>query len=347
MCVMRELESHAALWFDPRQVLRDVYLQCRSAGLAPVLACELEFYLVQASRTAQGQLQPACVPRTGAPPARPMNLCLDSVEDHAQFLERINQAAIDQDLPVAGVVCEYGLGQFEINLRHLPDPVLAADHAVLLRRLVRGTARSLGMDATFIAKPFLHEPGSGLHVHLSLADETGSSRFAPPLGDRLLRNAIAGMQAMMFDSMALFAPNINSYRRLRSSSIQSGPSWGYNNRSAALRIPAGDPRNTRIEHRAATADASPHLTVAAILAAVHYGVTSMLEPGPASVGIVDLPRHRECPLDLADALQRLERSKILPAYFSQRYLSAYAQHKRGEYAALFEGITPQELDFYA
>jgi glutamine synthetase len=347
MCVMRELKTRSPLWFDPREVLRSVWSQCQAAGLFPVMACELEFYLIDSARTDQGQLQFARLRRTGAPPAKPMSLSLDGVEDSGEFLSRVNFAAAEQNLPVSGIVSEYGMSQYEINLNHVADPVLAADHAVLLRRLVRGAARAEGMDATFIAKPFLPQPGSGLHVHVSLVDAAGRNRFAAPAGESLLKQAIAGMQALMTESAALFAPNFNSYRRYGSSSVATHPSWGYNNRSVAFRIPAGSAGDTRIEHRLAAADASPHLTIAAILAAILHGVSMHLDPGPPTEDRAQCERDPSFPLDLLSALDRLARATILPSYLTRKYLSAYAQLKRGEYAALFEDILPQELDFYA
>jgi glutamine synthetase len=347
MCVMREMATRSPLWFDPREVLRGVWSQCRTAGLYPVMACELEFYLVDAARSAQGQLQFASLPRTGAAPSKPMNLSLEGVEDSGEFLEQVNQAAAAQNLPISGIVSEYGLAQYEINLKHVADPVLAADQAVLLRRLVRGVARARGMDATFMAKPFLRQPGSGLHVHVSIVDEQGSNRFAPPRGELLLRQAIAGMQVLMFDSIALFAPNFNSYRRYAGSSVATNASWGYNNRSVAFRIPAGSGADTRIEHRLAAADASPHLTVAGILAAILHGTSSSLEPGTPTEGRAPAKADPSFPQGLLAGLDRLEQSSILPSYIPRQYLQAYAQHKRGEYEALFEEILPQELNFYA
>ena len=106
------------------------------------------------------------------------------MEDAAEFLYRVNDAAAAQGLPVFGAVAEYGIGQYEVNLRHLPDPVLAADQAVLLKRLIKGVARSMGMDATLMAKPFMAQPGSGLHVHVSVVDEAGRNRFGAPTARR-------------------------------------------------------------------------------------------------------------------------------------------------------------------
>jgi glutamine synthetase len=226
--------------------------------------------------------------------------------------------------------------------------LLAADHAVLLRRLVRGVARANGIDATFMAKPFKDQPGSGLHVHVSLVDDAGHNRFGAAGGEELLRQAIAGMQSLMFDSVALFAPNFNSFRRFLGPYVPNTASWGSNNRSVAFRIPAASRPDTRVEHRVAGADASPHLVVAALLAGVLHGIGNRLTPlSPAAQGKVTAARDPSFPRALWDALERVERSELLATYFPQRYLQAYAQLKRGECEALFEDTSARELDFYA
>src|SRR6185437_14200823 len=133
-----------------------------------------------------------------------------------------------------------------------------------------------GMEATFMPKPFLDQPGNGFHVHVSIADAAGTNRFGAPGGDALLRNAIAGMQALTLDSLAIFAPHFNAHRRYHSVFVPRTLDWGYNNRSVAFRIPVAAAAAQRIEHRVAGADASPHLVMAAVLAAIHHGITRKL-----------------------------------------------------------------------
>jgi glutamine synthetase len=347
MCAMQTFDSRAPLWFDPRVVLQGVLSECAAQGIRAVVACELEFYLVDRIRTEEGKLKLAANARTHAAPRRPMNLSLECLEDNADFLSQVVTAARVQRIPLAGSVAEYGLGQYEVNLRHVPDPLLAADHAVLLKRLVRGIARANDMDATFMAKPFLDQPGSGLHVHISLIDEEGDSRFSAPGGDELLQQAVAGMQALMFDSIALFAPNFNSHRRFSGPFVPTTATWGYNNRSVAMRIPAAGGPDLRIEHRVAGADASPHLVVAAILAAVLHGITNRLQPSAPTYGRVQGGRDPSFPTGLLNALDRMERSSALSQYLSKPYIEAYAHLKRGEYDALCAQLSPRELDFYA
>ena len=346
VCRMTDVTAGRPLWFDPRVILADVVAQCRAALLHPVIACELEFYLIDPQRAADGRISVGAPPgRT--PPRRAANLSLEAVEDNGAFLARVNAAAAATGLPVCGCVAEYGIGQYEVNLRHIADPLLAADQAVLLKRLVKGVARSMGMDATFMAKPFMAEPGSGLHVHVSLVDEQGRNRFGIDGGEALLGHAIAGLQALCYDSFAVFAPNFNAQRRYLGLFVPTNRDWAHNNRSVAFRVPAAHGPARRVEHRVAGADASPHLTVAAILAGVLHGVTQRLEPSGAVEGRASAGGDPEFPADLIVALDRLEQSTLLARYLPPRFLKVFAASKRGEYVDLIEDIFPREYDFYA
>ena len=139
-------------------------------------------------------------------------------------------------------------------------------------RLVQGVARAAGCEATFIPKPFIEQPGSGFHLHVSITDAAGANRFGAPGGEALLRRAVAGMQALAGDSPALFAPHFNAHRRFQSLFVPRAATWGFNNRSVAFRLPIAGPAARRIEHRIAGADASPHLVMAAVLAGILHGV---------------------------------------------------------------------------
>ena len=346
LCQMTEVYTGKDIWFDPRVILKDVVARCRAAGVHPVIACELEFYLIDPRRGVDGQIKVGALPGH-TPPRRAANLSVDAVEEAAAFFSRIDEAARVQQLPVCGTVAEYGLGQYEVNLRHLADPLMAADHAVLLRRLVKGVARSFGLEATFMAKPFTQQPGNGLHVHISLVDEAGRNRFGATGGEVLLQQAIAGSQAMMYDSLALFAPNFNSQRRYLGMFVPTTRDWDHNNRSVAFRVPAALGEARRLEHRVAGADASPHLAVAAILAGALHGVQNRLQPGPPMGGKARTGSDPEFPCDLLAALARLENSALLAQYLPARFLHAYCELKRGEYADLIEEVFNREYDFYA
>jgi glutamine synthetase len=342
---LRDVVRGEPLWWDPRVILADVVSRCRADGIHPIVACELEFYLIDPRRDRNAPLAPAVSPLTGHAPRAAANLSLAALDENAAFLTALHEAALAQDIPASSAVAEYGVGQFEINLNHIPDPVKAADHAALLRRLVKGVAQSRNIEATFMPKPFLQQPGNGFHVHVSIVDAAGNNRFGATGGDALLRHAVAGMQALTLDSLAIFAPHFNAHRRFESVFVPRTLDWGYNNRSVAFRIPVADAAAQRIEHRVAGADACPHLVMAAVLAAIHHGITNRLtatEPVSARVSGV----LQEFSAGLLHSLERLERSALLARYIPERYLLAYAELKQGEYAALMEQVLPGELDFY-
>jgi glutamine synthetase len=286
------------------------------------------------------------MPGRGGPPRRAANLSMDAIEENSAFLNSVTEAAAEQGVPVCGAVAEYGIGQFEVNLRHVADAVLAADHAALLKRIVKGVAQSMGMLASFMAKPFARQAGNGLHVHVSLADASGANRFGLAGGEALLQRTVAGMQAMMLDSLGFYAPNFNSYRRHLGPFVPTTRDWGHNNRAVAFRVPAAPGSGRRIEHRVAGADASPHLVVAAILAAVLHGVTQQLNPTAPVVGRVQSGPDPDFPKGLLAALERLEHSSLLATYIPAKFLQLFAELKRKEYAALIDELFVREFDFY-
>jgi glutamine synthetase len=322
------------LWFDSRQILADIVARCHADGLFPVVACELEFYLVQ--RGADGAPMPPPTPPGGRAPDSG-HLCPQQVEAHAGLLHELHDALAAQGIEAGTIVAEYGPGQFEVNLQHGPDPMRAADDAVLLRRAAQGVAARHGLRASFMAKPYPHHPGNGLHVHVSVVDEAGRNRFGMQGGQALLEQAVAGMQALHAESMALFAPSFSAYRRLRGGAfVASRGTWGENSRAVAFRVPPGAGAGRRIEHRVAAADASPHLVMAAILAALHHGITGALEPAAPVAA----------PTDIFAAVDRLSHADRLAPYLPPRFAELFAELKRAEALDLLEQPAPREYDFY-
>jgi glutamine synthetase len=344
---MRDAETGEPVWFDPRAILAGITRRLRADGLHPVVACELEFYLIDGKRTAEGGIRPAPLKRTGEPPRSPANLSVEQVEEYADFVREVADAAQAQGIPATTAVAEYGLGQFEINLHHVADPVLAGDHAVLLKRIIRGVARGRGQDATFMAKPYMDQPGSGLHVHVSMTGADGTNLFSAKGGQELIGSAIAGLQATLPESLAVFAPNFSAFRRYQPGLFAPlGGTWGHNNRFAAFRIPLGEGPARRVEHRVAGADASPHLALAAILAGMHHGIAERLRPTPEARGAT----HDGDALPLArtffEALDRFAEAPILSRYFPERYPALYRELKLGEFADMFAAPVPREFDYY-
>jgi glutamine synthetase len=336
-------------WFDPRHILRGVVDRFADLGLTPVTACELEFYLVDPARDAQGMVHPARPARPGRAAEAPRVLAFDKLDEFAPLLAEIDAACLIQGVPAGAATAEYGGAQFEVNLDHVTDPVLACDHALMLRRIIKGVARKHGLDATFLSKPFTDRSGSGLHIHMSLADASGRNVFdeTAPGGDRLLGHAIAGLQATSAEAMAIFAPNLNAYRRFGPNLfVPVNTSWGVNNRSVAFRVPMGGGKARRIEHRFAGAEANPYLVMAAMLAGTHHGLTNRLTATPPSDGNAGETVDPDMPMRLWTALDRIEQSQFLAGYLGPRYPAAYAAIKRSELDAFLASVLPREYDWY-
>jgi glutamine synthetase len=334
---------------EPRAALERVLDRFAEMKLRPVCALELEFYLIDPRRDAAGAPQPPLDPRSGAREHTASVYGIDDLDRYAAFLSSLTDAAATQRVPVSATSKEYAPGQFEANLRHQSDARMAADHAVLLKQIVKAAARANGFEASFMAKPYPDRAGSGLHIHLSLLNAQGNNVFddGSEAGSGLLRHAIGGLQGLMADSMALFAPNLNSYRRfLPDMFAPVNRRWGVNNRSAGLRVPVGPGEARRVEHRVAGADANPYYALAAVLAGVHHGLAAKLDPGAPATTNVSREPDLALPVTIDAALARLEQAPELTGYLGAETLSLYRETKRIEAQRLRRIIAPAEYDWY-
>jgi len=348
---MYELDGRAND-LDPRHVLSRVIERFVADGLTPVVACELEYYLVDAQRTADGGVELAASETTGERPKHHGVYGLREIEDSAGFLRALWAAADAQGVPLEGAISEYAPGQLELTLKHGPDALRAADEAVMYKRIAKGVAVGFGCEATFMAKPFADRAGSGLHLHVSVNDAEGRNIFASedPAGTPALRYAIGGMKATLADGMAIFAPNANSYRRFRANSYAPvAPTWGVNNRTVSLRVPAGPASGRHIEHRVAGADANPYLALAALLAGVHYGLTNKIDPGPPVVGdgYAEAARtDQRLPSTWFAALDAFEASSVMRQYLGERFVGMFTTVKRTEQDRFFGQVPTLDYDWY-
>ena len=347
MSLYDESDSPSAM--DPRHVAAKALEKLAARGLRPVVAFELEFYLLDPEPDAEGRPQPAIAPATGRRETSGQVYSIKGLDDFDPFFSAVEEATRIQGIPASVATAEYAPGQFEINLRHVADPLAAADHCGLLRYLIQRVAERQGMRASFLSKPFPELTGNGMHVHLSLVDDNGNNVFddGSALGSPALRHAIAGMAAAMPESMSIFAPNINAFRRFGPNLfVPVAKSWGANNRSFAFRIPAGPPDARRVEHRVAGADANPYLVLAALLAAIEHGLEHELDPGPPWEGNASAEIDAEIPMSLPSALERLERAEVLHEAIDPGYLKLYAEAKRLEYNRFLDHVSTLEYDWY-
>ena len=259
--------------------------RARRLGYVPVVAAELEFYVL-AREPGDGPV-PGAGLQSGLRHDRIDAYGLGRLDDMSPLFDDLYATARALGLPVRTLMSEYAPGQFEITLEHRPDALRAIDEAILFKRALRGVAARHGRIASFMAKPFAERAGSGMHLHASLADAAGTNLFASedPAGTPLLRHAIGGLKATLGEAMAIWAPHANSYRRFRVQSYAPvAPTWGINNRTVSLRVPAGAPASRHVEHRVAGADANPYLVAAVVLAGMLEGIERGLDPGPAVEG---------------------------------------------------------------
>jgi len=276
---------------------------------------------------------------------------LQRLDDLAPLFNDVYAAAVAQGLPAETLMSEYSPGQFEITLHHRDDALRAVDEAVMFKRVLRGVAQKHGLIACFMAKPFTTRAGSGLHVHVSLNDAQGNNLFAsedpsgtPSINDNL-RQAIGGMKDSMAESMAVFAPNANSYRRFVSESYAPiAPIWGINNRSVSLRVPAGPPASRHVEHRICGADANLYLAVATVLGGAAHGLRERLDPGaPVEGNGYAQPGVRTLPASWSEALALAAKSEFLEETLGKEFLKVFLAIKHQECARFSAEVS--ELDY--
>jgi glutamine synthetase len=333
--------------YDPRYLVQGLMDRLARHGLKAVMASEMEFHLLELEPDDEGRPVHTQRDRVGGVLASGQTYGIDAMEDMAELMHAIRDACNAQGLPVDTLIKESGPSQYEINLYHCDDALLAADQAVMLQRTIRGTARKHGYLATFMAKPFGDHAGNGMHVHCSLVDESGRNVFddGTGAGTALLRQAIAGCLETLAESMLMLAPNLNSFRRFqRGSHAPMAPTWGYENRTVAVRVPADAPAATRIEHRVAGADASPYLVIAAILGGILHGIESGLEaPAP-----MDGNAYEQVPASLPrywhDALALFEGSGYIARTFGEDFQRVFTILKQQEMDEFDRRVTSLEYD---
>jgi glutamine synthetase len=338
---------------DPRTVLERALEPLYRKRLKVVMATELEFYLLDAEADTPTPGAPR-VPALGVPQPGAQVYSHDDLWEVEAFLNDVYAWCEMQGIPAESAISEYAQGQFEVNLRHVDDPVLACDHAVLLKRVIKAAARKHGFVACFMAKPFEEESGCGLHVHMSLFDKDGVNYFSqgkekmtsPPFSARL-RHAIGGLLATMSEATAIFAPNANSYRRLRPEMFAPvEPNWGINHRAVAVRVPMSDQKNLRFEHRVAGADANPYLVTAAIAAGVHHGLAQRCDPGRMVEQGEVVQLKTRIPVRWDAALDKFSRSKVLPNYLGKEYCKFFLGNRRADAASFHNTVSPLDYEWY-
>lgn len=331
---------------DPRHALAKVVGRYRALGLTPVCATEMEFYLVDDS--GRDIRQPRS-PRSGKRRAGANILSLNALDGFDVFFNELYDACEAMDIPAEAAISEGGEGQFEVNLCHVPDALKAADDAWLFKMLVRGLARNHKMAASFMAKPYEDFAGNGLHTHFSVIDVDGNNVFAngTDLGTDLLKNAVAGCLHAMPDLALIFAPHGNSFDRLvPGSHAPTSICWGYDNRTASVRVPGGNPGAKRIEHRLAGGDVNPYLFLAAVLGSALIGIEDKLSPPAPITGNSYTQKLPQVPTKWSDAIDRFADSDIADRIFGEQLVDNFTRTKRQEHQHFQDLSDEEQLALY-
>jgi glutamine synthetase len=329
----------------PRQVLRRVLALYKERGWEPVLAPELEFYLVGRNTDPDYPLVPP-VGRSGRQETGRQSYSIDAVNEFDPLFEEMYDFCEMQNLDLDTLIHEEGAAQVEINFLH-GEPLSRADQVFLFKRTVREVALRHDIYATFMAKPMSSEPGSAMHVHQSIVDpKTGRNLFAGEDGmaSKLFRNYLAGLQKYTPAVMPILAPNVNSYRRLsRFSNAPINLEWGYDNRTCGLRVPYGEPAAMRVENRVPGADANPYLAFAATLACGYLGMVEELEPtAPFEGSAYSMPYA--LPREISHALDVMEQCKPIHTMLGEKMIEVLLAVKKLEYDTYLHVISSWERE---
>jgi len=329
---------------SPRNVLKRVVALYKKKGWTPIIAPEMEFYLVARNVDPTKPIEPP-MGRTGRRAAGRQAYSMSAVDEYGPVIDDIYDFAEAQGLEIDGITQEGGAGQIEINMQH-GDPVKLADEVFYFKRLIREAALRHDCYATFMAKPIEGEPGSAMHIHHSILDEEGQNIFSGPQGGETdaFFHFIAGLQNHLPSTIAMIAPYVNSYRRyVKDHAAPINLDWARDNRTAGIRIPICGAKDRRVENRLAGMDCNPYLGIAASLACGYLGLIEGKRPesslkGEATDGEEVIPR------DLHTALERFEAAEELQHILGPKFCRVYHMVKEAEIREFLQVISPWERE---
>lgn len=336
---------------DPRHALQRQVDALAAEGRYPAGAFELEFFLLDPAMGPDGKARPARDVLDGRASHKTEVYSVDHLHGMLPLFSDIYAGAEKAGIKAETMISEYAPGQYELTLHYRKDVMAAADDLMRLKRIVRAQARAHGVTACFMAKPVEEYAGSGMHFHVSMLDKSGTNVFVEKTEgewtDTLL-HAIGGLRTTMGESMLVFAPHGNSWRRFSAQSYAPvSPSWGVNNRSVALRVPAGSKQARRIEHRPSGVDANPYLVAATVLAGIRHGLANRIDPGPAATGnAYEGDDGLAIPRDWGQAIRAAESSAFLKDALGEDMHRTFTAVKAAEYARVARTISNVDFDLY-
>lgn len=339
---------------DPRNVLETKINSFKKNGIKLCGAFELEFFLVANELDQYGKLQPAKSIIGKKRSHRKTDVySVDNLHGMLPLINDIYDATNAAGIEAETIISEYAPGQYELTLKHQNDLLKAADDIIRLKRIIRSQSRAHGVTACFMAKPMEGASGSGMHFHVSMYDKKGKNIFSEKSKNKLnpkLLNALGGLTKTMGESMLVFAPNANSWRRLVLGSYAPvTPNWGLDNRSVAFRIPSSSSMNRRIEHRVSGVDANPYLVALTVISAIDYGIKNKLKAPNQTKGNAYEQKSKSInnmPHDWSSSILAAKKSKFLIDTLGPDLHRAFIAIKEMEYQKVASTVSELDIDLY-
>lgn len=314
----------SAVSIAPRSILKKVLRLYEAKGWRPIVAPEVEFYLVSPNADPDFPLTPP-TGQSGRSETASQPYGLEAMNEYEDIIDHIYDDCEMIGLDIDTMIHEMGAAQLEVNFIH-GDPLKLADQVFLFKRITRNVAKQHGVYATFMANPMAGQPGSAMHIHQSVVDaETGRNLFSTQNGrdSALFRSFIAGLVRFMPQVSPLWAPNVNSFRRMRpDSAAPINVQWGEDNRSCGFRVPLSDKHNRRVENRLPGADSNPYLAMAASLVCGYVGMVDRMVPAKAITGSA-YNRARTLPRTLEAALDRFSSCKKVKNLLGEEFFDIF------------------------
>lgn len=335
----------------PRSLLRRIVERASSMGFGIKSSAEFEFFVFE--ETPQSVRDKGYRNLNSITPGYfGYSMLRNSV--HADFYHELMNLCLDMDIELEGLHTETGPGVLEAAIKY-DDAMASADKAALFKTMTKILAQRKGWMATFMAKWSNDWPGQSGHLHMSLVDEkTGKPVFydeTKPLGmSDTMRWFVGGQQALMPELLSMIACTVNSYTRLIPGYwAPTSASWGYENRTCALRVIGGAPKSQRVEYRIAAADINPYIAFAASIGSGLWGIENKIEPtAPVEGNAYEkrFPAKMGLPSTLWEAAQKLKGSKAARNLFGDEFVDHYAATREWEEREARKAITDWQLARY-
>ena len=330
-----------------RGILKRAIQMFEDLNLTPVIAPEIEFYLVKKNNDPDYPLETPAG-QSGRTEKGDQSYGIDAVNEFDHIFEDLYDFCEAQELDVETINHEDGPAQMEINFKH-GNALDLADQVFLFKRTLRQTALKHNLYATFMAKPMEDSPGNSMHIHQSLL-KNGKPVFADKnlKTSKIFDQYLGGLQKYSKSFLPLFAPNVNSFKRLRGFWEEGTPfnlNWGFENRTCGFRVPNfNSPNQVRIENRLCGSDVNPYLAIAATLSAGYLGIKKKLkataETKKAAYNVN---------LSLTDSIYQsidfFSRSKEAKEIFGETFVDLFCSIKDLEVNAYNKIITAWEREY--